>query len=83
MEVGIKGVVPGDETIAHLKKEMFRTQLFGACCLFFIVISCLSLDTLCAGWIGTPIGSLNLVLLVAVISAGFKTVSQLTLDCYY
>ena len=37
----------------------------------------MSLDLLCELWLGTAIGILNLLLLVAIISTAFKTVSTL------
>ena len=83
MEVGIRGVIPGEETLRHLRKSLFQTQLFGACFLVVIILCCMSLDILSERWLGTAIGTLNLILLVAIISTAFKTVGTLQTTSSY
>ncbi|GMH34541.1 hypothetical protein BSKO_02375 [Bryopsis sp. KO-2023] len=74
---GIKGVLPGDPTMSYLKWRMFEARFWGGLALGIICSCCLWLDWQCRLWIGSPFGTLNLVLLVAVISSSARQVEAM------
>lgn len=74
---GIKGILPGESTVSHLKSRMFEARLWGGAALGIIASLSLGLDWQCRTWLGSPFGTLNLVLLVAVISAASRQVRNI------
>lgn len=70
-------MLPGESTEKHIKSRIFEARLWGGAALSIIASLSLWLDWQCRAWLGSPFGTLNLVLLVAVISAASRQVSNL------
>lgn len=64
--------------MANLESRVFEARFWGGIAMSIIASLSLWLDWQSQAWLGTPLGTLNLVLLVAVISAAARQVKQRT-----
>lgn len=69
-------MLPGEPTIVNLKSRLFEARFWGGISMFIIASLGLWLDWQSQAWLGTPLGALNLVLLVAVITAAARQVDH-------
>ncbi|CAD7697415.1 unnamed protein product [Ostreobium quekettii] len=77
LEAGVKGVIPGEPTVRHLQLKMFQGRFWGGLIFSLVAMASLWLDWQSSAWFGKSIGTLNLILLVAVISSAARQVESL------
>lgn len=67
INVGIKGVPPGHETVQHLKRKVRQAKFWGGLALGGLAVTAHLFDALCASWLGTTLATTSLVIIVGAV----------------
>jgi hypothetical protein len=73
INVGIKGVPPGFETVRHLRSKVMQAKFWGGLALGSLAVGAHMFDGLCAAWLGTSLATTSLIIIVgAVLQVGHQ-----------
>ena len=75
MNVGIRGVVPGESTEHHIGDLLLRTKLWGGLALGALAVAAMLFDMACQRYIGTTLGTTSLLILVGFVLQTSRQVS--------
>lgn len=64
MNVGIKGVIPGESTESHLKSCLLRCKFWGGLALGTLAVLAHLFDLICQGFLGTTMATTSLLIIV-------------------
>jgi preprotein translocase subunit SecY len=67
MNVGIRGVVPGETTEHHVGDLLLRTKFWGGLALGALAVTAMVFDLGCRQYIGTTLGTTSLLIIVGAV----------------
>lgn len=67
VNVGIKGVPPGPETVQHLRSKVRQAKFWGGMALGGLAVTAHLFDSLCQSWLGTTLATTSLIIIVGAV----------------
>ncbi len=67
MNVGLRGVVPGEPTERELRMQLLRCKFWGGMCLGVLAVAAQLYDMACASVLGTSLATTSLLIIVGAV----------------
>jgi preprotein translocase subunit SecY len=67
MNVGLKGVVPGEPTERELRTKLLQCKFWGGACLGTLAVAAQLYDRACLQVLGTSLGTTSLLIIVGAV----------------
>jgi hypothetical protein len=83
VETGIVGVSPGEETRKYLLVVQSQVRTVGGAAMAALAVAAMLFDKHCMRTIGTPLGSLSLLLVVNLITSSMRQVRNILYPTHY
>ncbi|KAG1665642.1 hypothetical protein FOA52_011236 [Chlamydomonas sp. UWO 241] len=77
MNVGIKGVVPGESTEQHIQAQLLKCKFWGGIALGTLAVAAMVFDTMCQSFLGTTLATTSLLIIVGAVMQTSRQVESL------